>query len=322
MDDVDDLAVQADLSAREKVHVQLMANVARSLSDTPMVLKGGTALLLAYGLDRHSTDLDFDSAKAIRLEHRLTQVPLPANVKILGVDCLKDTQTTLRYRLNYQTEYGIERLKIETSLRTQPEESEVINGIRVYGLSTLLEQKLSAIEHRTTARDLYDIHFLVHKHPEAISDASGEKLQAVFRNMDDLEKRFAPAFREDTILAQADLSMLLLQLNETLEEKRIQQKAEAWLQDETAIPFADKLLHEKELDDYRHLLERYENGECSTEEEHELLQKTAALLENEEDKLFLQAQYPHWESAMQKLLEKSRGHAQGEETAHDAEHSL
>ncbi len=312
MDDVNDLAIQADLSERQKAHVQLMANVARSLNDTPMVLKGGTALLLAYGLDRHSTDLDFDSVKAIRLEHRLTQVPLPANVQILGVDCLKDTQTTLRYRLNYQTEYGIERLKIETSLRTHPDECEMINGIRVYGVPTLLEQKLSAIEHRTTARDLYDINFLVHKYPEAITDLSEKKLQSMFYNMDDLEKRFAPAFREDTILAQTDLSTLLLQLNETLEEKRIQQKAEAWLEDKTAIAFADKLLHEKELDDYRHLLERYENGECSTEEEHELLQKTAAVLENEEDKLFLQTQYPNWESSVQKLLEKSRHHAQEE----------
>jgi predicted nucleotidyltransferase component of viral defense system len=317
MDDVNDLAIQANLSERQKVHVQLMANVARSLSDTPMVLKGGTALLLAYGLDRHSTDLDFDSAKAIRLEHRLTHVPLPANVEILGVDCLKDTQTTLRYRLNYQTEYGIERLKIETSLRAPPEESEMVNGIRVYGLSTLLNQKLSAIEHRTTARDLYDIHFLVHNHPEAITDMSEKKLETLFYNMDDLEKRFAPAFREDAILEQKDLSTLLLQLNETMEQNRIQPKVQVWLQDETAISFMDKFLHEKELGDYRNLLERYENGQCNAEEEHELLQKTEAFLENEEDKVFLQTQYPNWERSMQKLLEKSRNHAKGEEAEQD-----
>jgi predicted nucleotidyltransferase component of viral defense system len=36
-----------------------------------MVLKGGTALLLCYDLDRHSEDLDFDSNKKMSLENRI-----------------------------------------------------------------------------------------------------------------------------------------------------------------------------------------------------------------------------------------------------------
>ncbi len=44
-----------------------MRRIARSLQDTPLILKGGTALLLVHGLDRFSEDLDFDSNKPINL---------------------------------------------------------------------------------------------------------------------------------------------------------------------------------------------------------------------------------------------------------------
>ena len=37
-----------------------MTAVALRMQTTPYVLKGGTALALLYGLNRHSVDLDFD----------------------------------------------------------------------------------------------------------------------------------------------------------------------------------------------------------------------------------------------------------------------
>lgn len=39
------------LSLGEQSHVKVMRAVAHDLLDLPMVLKGGTALLLCYGLD-------------------------------------------------------------------------------------------------------------------------------------------------------------------------------------------------------------------------------------------------------------------------------
>lgn len=59
------------LSPIEKKHVQFMSEIAKSISDSPTVLKGGTALLLAYGLDRYSEDLDFDSTKQLNLQKRI-----------------------------------------------------------------------------------------------------------------------------------------------------------------------------------------------------------------------------------------------------------
>lgn len=51
------------LTERDKYHEKLMLNILKNLSDTPLVLKGRTALYLGYGLNRFSEDLDFDSSK-------------------------------------------------------------------------------------------------------------------------------------------------------------------------------------------------------------------------------------------------------------------
>jgi predicted nucleotidyltransferase component of viral defense system len=53
-------AAALNLSPERRLHVEIMRAIARELHDLPMVLKGGTALLLCYGLDRFSEDLDFD----------------------------------------------------------------------------------------------------------------------------------------------------------------------------------------------------------------------------------------------------------------------
>lgn len=51
------------LTNRQALHERVMKAVALRMQDTSYVLKGGTALALLYGLDRHSDDLDFDGAK-------------------------------------------------------------------------------------------------------------------------------------------------------------------------------------------------------------------------------------------------------------------
>ena len=44
-----------------RIHNRLIQTIVNGLSNKPMVLKDGTALMLAYGLDRHSGDIDYDS---------------------------------------------------------------------------------------------------------------------------------------------------------------------------------------------------------------------------------------------------------------------
>lgn len=203
-----------NLTPEQKIHVDVMLAIAKSVADTPMVLKGGTALLLIYQLDRFSEDLDFDSSKKMRLESRI-QEAVSTYVKVKSIDLLKDTDTVSRYRLVYETPCGIQRLKIETSLRSNPTESHIIDGIRVYPIQTLIQQKLNALENRTRARDLYDVSFLARKYPNLFTNSGLVRLQGILKDLDALERRFMPDFEEDSILGKEDVAKLVISLQES-----------------------------------------------------------------------------------------------------------
>jgi predicted nucleotidyltransferase component of viral defense system len=205
---------KTSLTDEQKVHVDVMLSVVESVIDTPMVLKGGTALLLCYHLDRFSEDLDFDSNKKINLKKRIHD-SIAGPVEVKSIDVLKDTDTVSRYRVVYETTYGVGRLKIETSLREAPKESHIINGIKVYPIQTLIQQKLVALENRTRARDLYDVNFLAKNYPNAFSESSLSLLINSVKNLDSLEKRFAMSFEEDSILYKENVTKLVLTLQES-----------------------------------------------------------------------------------------------------------
>ncbi|MEC4682239.1 MAG: nucleotidyl transferase AbiEii/AbiGii toxin family protein [Nitrospirota bacterium] len=67
-----------------------MRSIARSLADPPLILKGGTAIFFASGLDRFSEDLDFDTKKPLHLENRIKNAVGPL-VRIKSVDLPKNT---------------------------------------------------------------------------------------------------------------------------------------------------------------------------------------------------------------------------------------
>jgi predicted nucleotidyltransferase component of viral defense system len=62
-----------ELTSIEKDHYLFMTNIVKSLADTPYVLKGGTALMFGYNLDRFSEDLDFNSVKKLNLETKINE---------------------------------------------------------------------------------------------------------------------------------------------------------------------------------------------------------------------------------------------------------
>jgi acyl carrier protein len=221
------------LTAEENWHVQVMTSIAKSVVDTPFILKGGTALLLAYGLDRFSEDLDFDSTKAIRLENRIKDaIKFPIQIK--SIDILKDTDTVTRYRLVYDSPQRKEnRLKIEISYRTHcPETFQLIQGIKVYDIPSLIEQKLLAIEHRTQARDLYDIHFLATHYGHAFSESQKQHVSSfLLSDLNALEERFTPAFDDDDILASHDISRIILGLHEAFGLKQSRKESDVLFDD-------------------------------------------------------------------------------------------
>lgn len=201
------MAGTATLTAAQTAHVRVMRAVVAALRDTPMVLKGGTALLLCYGLDRFSEDLDFDAPKKLNLESRLERA-LSAQVQSFQIDRTKDTETVLRYRIVYLVPEAEGRLKVEISFRDAIDPAHVVerSGIRTYAPANLIRQKTNALLNRTTARDLYDLYFLVTRFRGEFSAEVIGELQAAFGDVNQMEARFRPAFEEDDLFAtQADM---------------------------------------------------------------------------------------------------------------------
>lgn len=204
------------LEQAEQTHVNFMSEIAKSTLDTPTVLKGGTALLLAYDLDRFSEDLDFDSTKAFNLERRINDAAKKSNVKVDEIILKKDTSTTKRYVVNYSSEYGINRLKIETSLRNKEidkEDTTVINGIRVYKVQKLISQKLNAGQERSKVRDLYDLDYLSENYSDSFSEQQKKQLIEYAKNPDDLVTRYIQNHSEDKILNDKSLDDIALNIH-------------------------------------------------------------------------------------------------------------
>jgi len=207
-------------NSAQSSHVEIMRRVLAAVQDTPLVLKGGTALLLCYGLDRFSEDLDFDAAKKLNLESRIENALAPVTTK-LRITRTKDTDTVQRYRIEYSDPSGIEgRLKLEVSCRGIEDESQIIvrSGFRTYSITRLITQKLGALEGRTTARDLYDVAFLIRGFRSEFSPENVARLQLLFRDVNEIEGRFRPAFEEDDLFRhQAELlTDLILSIQESL----------------------------------------------------------------------------------------------------------
>lgn len=143
-----------DFSNEEKDHVSLMKMVTQKIQETkPFVLKGGTALMIAYGLDRFSEDLDFDVYSDLKGSRRANLSSLLKNIKgenfsVSDVAIRKDTDTVNRYRVNYQNSLNNESsLKIEISYRTplSREDAVLRNGIYVLPIEKIAEFKINSV---------------------------------------------------------------------------------------------------------------------------------------------------------------------------------
>jgi predicted nucleotidyltransferase component of viral defense system len=193
------------LTYEEKSHSKVMRAITQSFSDTPLVLKGGTALLFGYGLDRFSEDLDFDSSKKISLESRIQRC-LPHGVEIKAFGIVKNTDTMTCYRLAYVDGSVESKLKIEVSYRSpvMPSEVSLIDGMRILSVSRLLDHKIAAAHDgekpRTKIRDLYDLDFIVTKYPENISAEQLHRLKKFSMSPDVLMTTYRDAYQFESLV--------------------------------------------------------------------------------------------------------------------------
>jgi predicted nucleotidyltransferase component of viral defense system len=204
----------------------LMLNITKDISRNTkagLVLKGGTALLLCYNLPRYSTDLDYDGfSYNLDLSKNIEDGVKKSNLKVKEIITKKDTDTVKRYMLHCE-EAPFDPLKIEISFRNMDylinnkDCFSAINGINVYSINHLADFKANAFLERTTARDIYDLAFLLKKYPDAISNdlvkSCYDKFKAV--GMDYYEG----LMKSDEIIKKYDCESILLTLNEQLDQK-------------------------------------------------------------------------------------------------------
>ena len=219
-----------------------MKDLAEEISNdnkTKLILKGGTALLLCYGLPRFSTDLDYDGEKhGIDIIKNIEIASKKNKINPMNIIIKKDTQTVKRYMLHYKEEPD-KPLKIEISFRNTDfitENQNIIvnkNGIRVYDINTLSGLKIDAFINRYTARDIYDIEFLLRNYPDSIKKEQITVLREKCKSLgvDYLEKQL----KEDDVFKSTDCSAIPLSIEEMLNKKSRQphnnhksQKHDSW----------------------------------------------------------------------------------------------
>ncbi len=143
-------------------HLDVMKRFLKLLNENTdeFILKGGTALLFCYNLDRFSEDLDFDSTN----KNFFKYVKIFAEKNNFSYRISKDIETTKRAFLNYGAN---KPLKLEVSYRKNVIDKNTINlikNINVYKINELAILKGLAYQGRDKIRDLYDLSFIIDKY--------------------------------------------------------------------------------------------------------------------------------------------------------------
>jgi len=133
-----------------------------------LIFKGGTALMLFYGLPRFSTDLDFDIRVSVEdIDFELLCVAVARHLIIRDSAAKENT-----YLIEGSYSSGMQQVKIEVSRRRYPQ-TVALHGflgksIPLLSTDCLLAHKLCAITSRRILqnRDIYDADFMLKKNWE------------------------------------------------------------------------------------------------------------------------------------------------------------
>ena len=94
----------------------------------------------------------------------------------------------------------------------------LFRSIKTYKIARLIEQKLRALEGRTTARDLYDVAFLAERYGASFSPDARHDAKRIVSDLNALESRFRGAFEADDIFSgQTNVDEVILRLQSALE---------------------------------------------------------------------------------------------------------
>lgn len=123
--------------------------------------------------------------------------------------------------VQYSGPAGDGTLKIEVSFRADqidPSTYSMVDDIKVYKVSELIDQKLHAVEQRSKVRDLYDLAYLSREKQEDFSVEDCIALSTLSDDLVGLYSRYEADHAEDSILNEEDLDELVLTLSQSAEE--------------------------------------------------------------------------------------------------------
>ena len=180
-----------------------MREVLARVQDLGLVLKGGTAFAFAWGLNRHSTDLDFDTDRPVELRDRIGGARRALAVK-LGPVKREDYPMRQRFLAPYPRRPGRKQrfFKVDVRYKDPPraEDIEVVDGFRSYTVPVLFDQKLAATASRVEPRDLFDLAFAMERYGGSLRDDQIRRADAFTKDLDRLESRYKKKFEQDEIL--------------------------------------------------------------------------------------------------------------------------
>jgi predicted nucleotidyltransferase component of viral defense system len=205
--------------------ILLMKNIAENITatDSNLILKGGTALLLCYNLPRFSTDLDYDGKSFdINIFENIINGAKKSDINVTDIINKKNTDTTKRFMVHYQ-EDPMKPLKIEVSFRNidflynNQNNILTINNINVYNIETLAQFKANAFLDRYSARDIFDVSFLLSSHPMSITNNTALK---IYNKMNSLGIDYMEnTLKNDDVLKNCDYAEILLSMDNNLKKR-------------------------------------------------------------------------------------------------------
>jgi len=158
-----------DFAEHRRVMVQILLKLfADNELSAQLVFKGGTCLMLFYGLDRFSTDLDFDIREGVEVfrQDRM-KAAIERYLAIKYEYIVQKPHGYDSYYWNGSYKEGSQKIKIEVSGRRFPQDLVIKDylGVSVATMSPkkMLTHKLVALSERKKNRDLYDAWFMLDK---------------------------------------------------------------------------------------------------------------------------------------------------------------
>ncbi len=191
------------LTPGQMLREDVMRSVIQHVQDAPCILRGGSALAFTRGLNRHTTDLDFDLEKKANLEPLIRTGVEAAGMRMPGTE-RRPHRKSARYWVDYQVTHGEKpvQLKVDAHFLDKrfTTDIQVVAGIRTYTVGALFEQKLAATGSRNEANDLFDLAFMVTRLADSLNDRQILRLQQFIGDPRRLDRRYRQLFHEEEAL--------------------------------------------------------------------------------------------------------------------------